>query len=72
MGPYTKDEIKKQETEQNKPSSTSSSSQQHNQRGVQPIRVITDNQRFYELVGVVVHSGQASAGHYYSFVKNRL
>jgi ubiquitin C-terminal hydrolase len=23
----------------------------------------------YELVGVVVHSGQASAGHYYSFIK---
>ncbi len=25
----------------------------------------------YELVGVVVHSGQASAGHYYSFIKER-
>ncbi|XP_037071034.1 ubiquitin carboxyl-terminal hydrolase 24-like [Pollicipes pollicipes] len=25
----------------------------------------------YELVGVVVHSGQASAGHYYSYVKDR-
>ena len=25
----------------------------------------------YELVGVVVHSGQASAGHYYSFIKDR-
>ena len=23
----------------------------------------------YELVGVVVHSGQANAGHYYSFIK---
>ena len=25
----------------------------------------------YELVGVVVHSGQANAGHYYSFIKER-
>ena len=25
----------------------------------------------YDLVGVVVHSGQASAGHYYSFIKDR-
>ncbi len=28
-------------------------------------------QRLYELVGIVVHSGQASAGHYYSFVKEK-
>ena len=27
--------------------------------------------RLYELVGIVVHSGQASAGHYYSFVKQK-
>lgn len=25
----------------------------------------------YELVGMVVHTGQASAGHYYSFIKDR-
>ena len=25
----------------------------------------------YELVGVIVHSGQANAGHYYSYVKDR-
>nr|XP_044995148.1 ubiquitin carboxyl-terminal hydrolase 24 isoform X2 [Jaculus jaculus] len=29
---------------------------------------LTEN---YELVGVIVHSGQAHAGHYYSFVKDR-
>lgn len=28
-------------------------------------------QRLYELVGIVVHSGQASAGHYYAFVKEK-
>ncbi len=25
----------------------------------------------YELKGMVVHSGQASAGHYYSFIKEK-
>ena len=27
--------------------------------------------QIYELVGIVVHSGQASAGHYYSFIKEK-
>lgn len=31
----------------------------------------TSNQIYYELAGVVVHSGQANAGHYYSFIKDR-
>lgn len=32
----------------------------------------TDGKRaVYELVGMVVHTGQASAGHYYSFIKDR-
>lgn len=31
----------------------------------------SDDQYFYELVGIIVHSGQANAGHYYSFIKNR-
>ena len=26
--------------------------------------------RNYELIGIVIHSGQANAGHYYSFIKN--
>uniref|UniRef100_A0A915KXS8 Ubiquitinyl hydrolase 1 n=1 Tax=Romanomermis culicivorax TaxID=13658 RepID=A0A915KXS8_ROMCU len=30
-----------------------------------------DETAMFELVGVVVHSGQASAGHYYSFIKDR-
>ena len=25
----------------------------------------------YELTGIMVHSGQASAGHYYTFIKER-
>lgn len=32
---------------------------------------LTPSQANYELVGVVVHSGQASAGHFYSFIKER-
>ena len=35
------------------------------------IKVKTDSSHYYELVGVVVHSGQANAGHYYSYIKNR-
>ena len=31
----------------------------------------TTEQKQYELVGIVVHSGQASAGHYYAFVKEK-
>ena len=32
---------------------------------------IPAKQQLYELVGIVVHSGQASAGHYYSFIKEK-
>ena len=28
-------------------------------------------QQLFELMGIVVHSGQASAGHYYSFIKEK-
>ena len=31
----------------------------------------SSRQIHYELVGVVVHSGQANAGHYYSYIKDR-
>jgi ubiquitin carboxyl-terminal hydrolase 9/24 len=35
------------------------------------ISSMTSSRIIYELVGVVVHSGQANAGHYYSFIKER-
>ena len=35
------------------------------------VSIPQSNQINYELVGVVVHSGQANAGHYYSFIKDR-
>ena len=28
--------------------------------------------QLFELVGIVVHSGQASAGHYYSFITEKM
>ena len=27
--------------------------------------------RMYELTGIIVHQGQASAGHYYAFIKDK-
>ncbi|CAL9695704.1 unnamed protein product [Knipowitschia caucasica] len=38
--------------------------------GSSPRKKVTISEN-YELVGVVVHSGQAHAGHYYSFIKDR-
>ena len=29
------------------------------------------NDTHYKLVGIIVHSGQANGGHYYSFVQNK-
>ncbi|XP_057299797.1 ubiquitin carboxyl-terminal hydrolase 24-like isoform X2 [Hydractinia symbiolongicarpus] len=61
--PYTQKGISKRENEKDiKPAENNTN---------RPMDIITDNQQYYELVGVVVHSGQASAGHYYSFIKNR-
>ena len=64
MEPYTIDGIKRKEKENLKNGN-------HSNGINEPMKVVTDNQCYYELVGVVVHSGQASAGHYYSYVKNR-
>jgi len=73
MEPYTKEGVTRKESDQLKSAAGSStgSSSSASQRLHEPMRVVTDNQRYYELVGVVVHSGQASAGHYYSYIKNR-
>ncbi|KAM4720758.1 ubiquitin carboxyl-terminal hydrolase 24 [Rhinophrynus dorsalis] len=38
--------------------------------GGSPRKKVTPTEN-YELVGVIVHSGQAHAGHYYSFIKDR-
>jgi ubiquitin carboxyl-terminal hydrolase 9/24 len=31
----------------------------------------TNGDTRYKLVGIIVHSGQANGGHYYSFVQNK-
>ena len=41
----------------------------HLDSGSQPVSGIVPI--VYELVGIVVHSGQAHAGHYYSFIKDK-
>ena len=64
MEPYTRDGILKKEKEKELGKSNIGETSKS-------IKVVTDTHNYYELVGVVVHSGQASAGHYYSYVKNR-
>ena len=59
MSPYTTEGIQRRE-------SVSSSSKA--KFGGTQINVSSQQ---YELVGVVVHSGQANAGHYYSYIKDR-
>ena len=64
MEPYTRDGICKREKEKESKVSTDAPDNKS-------MKVNSDSQHCYELVGIVVHSGQASAGHYYSFIKNR-
>ncbi|TSK58130.1 Ubiquitin carboxyl-terminal hydrolase 24 [Bagarius yarrelli] len=67
MEPYTVSGMARQD---------SSSDHGENSRGGEagpggsPRKKVTISEN-YELVGVVVHSGQAHAGHYYSFIKDR-
>ncbi|XP_028817089.1 ubiquitin carboxyl-terminal hydrolase 24 isoform X2 [Denticeps clupeoides] len=66
MEPYTVSGMARQD---------SSSDHGENSRGgepgsASPRKKVTISEN-YELVGVVVHSGQAHAGHYYSFIKDR-
>lgn len=83
MEPYTTEGVSRRETVNNSPQapdtdsdsgsvtdlhiSASSSSLQSNVSGVS----VNAPEIQYELVGVIVHSGQANAGHYYSFIKDR-
>ena len=41
------------------------------ERQVQPVQQHPDEYYIYDLVGVVVHSGSAFAGHYYSYIRER-
>ena len=68
MGPYTEEGVTAAQAASAAALATGSGDarRQHGRLNVQkPVPMM------YELVGVVVHSGQASAGHYYSYVKDR-
>lgn len=64
MQPYTSDGIQERESLRN---------ESDNEDQVVPSSPSVQKTKsvMYELVGVIVHSGQANAGHYYSYVKER-
>ena len=87
MSPYTADGIKKAEKLRSSLESSNSSSSRTRKVSVSPTFGSSRQSNFhrstaggltkesnsypYDLVGIVVHSGQANAGHYYSFIKDR-
>lgn len=72
MAPYTAEGIQERERTDTSPAvdptSAANTTKNRNSLTLKSTRLSSSN---YELVGVVVHSGQASAGHYYSFIKER-
>ena len=64
MGPYTAEGIAAKEDNEKFQSKLSPGLRLNSQLNKEVSHI-------YDLVGIVVHSGQASAGHYYSFIKER-
>ncbi|PIK60875.1 Ubiquitin carboxyl-terminal hydrolase 24 [Apostichopus japonicus] len=65
MEPYTSKGIKRREQE-------ATSHEEQEDEGADKKNVSTQStEDLYQLVGIVVHSGQANAGHYYSFIRDR-
>ena len=78
MSPYTTEGIRQAEKSETKVQrsrtlSTSSMSAMRKTSSSGANLTPTSNQKMqvYDLVGIVVHSGSAGAGHYYSFIKDR-
>lgn len=78
MEPYTTDGMARREevveTVDSSSESDSGESSSHEERVLEIVTSgnnVEQRQINYELVGIVVHSGQANAGHYYSFIKDR-
>jgi len=67
MEPYTAEGMARREDESKTKTDTSDSVD----NGLVINTCSVSTQIYYELAGVVVHSGQANAGHYYSFIKDR-
>jgi len=70
MTPYTAEGIQERERSDNTSIETPSTTNSKNRHSL-TLSTARSSANEYELVGVVVHSGQASAGHYYSFIKER-
>ncbi|XP_076309376.1 ubiquitin carboxyl-terminal hydrolase 24-like isoform X2 [Tachypleus tridentatus] len=62
--PYTVEGIQERDV-------VNSSMQKNEEELSSPATISKANSAVYDLVGVVVHSGQANAGHYYSYIKER-
>jgi ubiquitin carboxyl-terminal hydrolase 9/24 len=78
MEPYTTDGMaRREEVLETVDSSSESDSGESSVTEEKTLEIVTTGSNVehrqinYELVGVVVHSGQANAGHYYSFIKDR-
>ncbi|XP_053324952.1 ubiquitin carboxyl-terminal hydrolase 24 [Spea bombifrons] len=66
MEPYTVSGMARQDSN----SEVGENGRQTDPPGGSPRKKVAPTEN-YELVGVIVHSGQAHAGHYYSFIKDR-
>jgi ubiquitin C-terminal hydrolase len=72
LQPYTAESVSKALDAPTQPESDSKTDlKEENQEDVVPLESGVASNALYELVGVLVHSGGAEAGHYYSFVKDR-
>ena len=78
MEPYTTDGMaRREEVLETVDSSSESDSGESTNQEERVLEIVTSGNNMehrqinYELVGIVVHSGQANAGHYYSFIKDR-
>lgn len=71
MEPYTAEGVLKREQLNSSDTSMDVDDYEDNESGI-TFGECTENSAInYELAGVVVHSGQANAGHYYSFIRER-
>ena len=59
------------QSSQSSSSATTAAALDHSYVTAGNVTSVTSTQIQYELVGIIVHSGQANAGHYYSFIKDR-
>lgn len=65
------DNLDKQQQQQQQREGNNSVCQIQSNEAIHVSTNTTANKINYELVGIVVHSGQANAGHYYSYIKDR-